>query len=480
MHILAIDEGTTGVRALIFDRSSRVLGAAYREIHTLFPEPGWVEQDPVQIWHATRAVIRDALANGGLRFSQIAAIGITNQRATTVVWERSTGRPVHPAINWQDVRTARRVEELWSEGVFATAMSSATKLEWIVRQQGARSARALCFGTIDTWLAWNLSGGRAHVTDPSNASCTGLYDFGSGGWDEALLERLGLPIQMLPRICRSSEHFIDAGASGMEAVPLAALAGDQQAAMFGELGTEPGAIKVTCGTSAMVDVNTGERPVPSRRGAYPLILWSIDASRPFCLEGTVITAGAAVQWLCDGLGLIRAPEESGPVAASVPDSAGVWALPALQGLGTPHLDSGARGQLGGLSRGVKRAHVVRAVLEGIAFRIREVVQTLVEDTGIDRPAALRVDGGAAGNDFLLQTLASVLGIPVERPATLQASALGAAYLAGLAVGFWSDTEELRLSWRCGGTFEPRWSEDEREERFRWWRDRAVLAVGRKD
>ncbi len=481
--VLAIDAGTTGVRALLFNDQSELLGSAYREVLPSYPQPGLVEHDPEQIWRAVETVVADALSRaGGAAVAALAAVGVANQRATTVVWERGSSRPVSPAIVWQDGRTAARVNELLDHGIYTNTMASATKLEWILQHTPDGFTWAddgeLCFGTIDTWLVWKLSGGRAHVTDHSNASCTGLYDFALGGWDASVLSALQIPARMLPRIGYSSEEFARTkGALLPAAVPIAGIAGDQQAAMFGELNTEPGSVKITYGTSAMADIHVGDFPVLSQRGAYPLVLASRAAGqRPYCLEGTAITAGAAVQWLRDGLGIIADLADSGPLAASVPDCAGVWAVPAFQGLGTPYMDPNARAVIGGLSRGSTRAHVARAVLEGIAFRSREVLETLLEDAATPMPAVLRVDGGAAANDFLLQALANTLGIAVERPHVVQATGLGAAYLAGLAVGVWKNVDELRNRWRSGGRFEPRLSADERESRFQAWK--KVIAAAR--
>jgi glycerol kinase len=479
MYVLAIDEGTTGVRAMIFDRRSALVGAAYEEITAAFPRPGWMEQDPLHIWEATRRVIGDALRAARLQPSDLAAVGIANQRATTVVWERRSGLPVYPAISWQDTRTIERVAELLNAGVYTNALASATKLEWLLRQRdGLRRGAAgeLCFGTIDTWLAWQLSGGALHITDHGNAACTGLYDFVTGGWDEAVVAQVGVPTEVLPTIVASSACYgsTDARVFGAT-VPLAGMAGDQQAAMFGELGVDTGAVKITFGTSAMIDVNTGGFPVLSQRGAYPLILWGIGADRRFGLEGTVMTAGAAVQWLRDGLGLIASAAECGPLAASVPDSGGVWAVPALQGLGTPYMDAGGRAVIGGISRGTTRAHIARAVLEGIAYRTREVLDTLLEDAQMPRPERLRVDGGVAANDLFLQCLADALGSPVERPETVQATALGVAYLAGMGAGVWDGIDDVRHAWRSGGVFAPRLTADERETRFHGWQ-RAIAAA----
>lgn len=479
-HVLAIDEGSTGVRALIFDRESRLAGGAYREIGARFPRPGWVEQDPLAIWETTLVVVREALERARLAPARIAAVGITNQRATTIVWEAKSGTPVYPAISWQDVRTLPRVTELMNQGIFANAMASATKIEWILQNVPDGFARAergeLRFGTMDTWLAWKLSGGHAHVTDASNASCTAVYNFALGGWDESVTGPLRIAPSLLPEVRDSSDLYghTDPEVFGA-AVPIGGIAGDQQAAMFGELRTERGDVKITYGTSGMVDLNTGEFPVLSPRGAFPLILWSLGGQKPFCLEGQVVTSGAAVQWLRDGLGVIASPEETAALAASVPDSGGVWVVPAFQGLGTPHMNQAARAVIGGLSRGTTKAHIVRAVLEGIAYRSREALDAVCEDAGMARPAVLRVDGGAAANDFLLQGLADILGQAVERPETVQASALGCAYLAGMAAGVWNGIDELRGAWRSGGVFEPRWSADEREARFAAWRKTIAAA-----
>jgi glycerol kinase len=479
MYVLAIDEGTTGVRAMVFDQHSKLRGAAYEEIGAAFPRSGWMEQDPLGIWAATQRVVGDALAAAGIAARELAGVGVAVQRATTVVWERATGKPIYPAISWQDTRTVARVEELLAQGVFTNALCSATKIEWILRERGVQAraeAGELCFGTMDSWLLWQLSGGRVHATDHSNASCTGLYDYLGGGWDPTCTTPMNLPDAIMPRIVDSSGVCGDTDADAFGAVvPLAGIAGDQQAAMFGELGVEVGAAKITFGTSAMVDVNTGEYPVLSQQGAYPVILWSLGGQRRTGLEGTVMTAGAAVQWLRDGLGIIASAAECGPLAASVPDSGGVWAVPAFQGLGTPYMDPGGRAVLGGLSRGTTRAHIVRAVLEGIAFRTREVLTALLADAGATMPERLRIDGGVAANDVFLQCLADTLGHAVERPETVQATALGTAYLTGLATGVWSSLDDVRGAWRSGGVFEPRGSADEREARFVTWQQ-AVSAA----
>lgn len=472
--LLAIDAGTTGVRCIVFDTHAAARGDAYAELSVSCPQPGWVEADPAALWSATRRVIEGALRAAGASAADVIAVGVANQRATTLLWDRATGDPVYPAIVWQDVRTAARVADLQQRGVFASTMASATKIEWLLGSVGGAAEAAergeLCFGTVDSWLIWKLSGGALHLTDHSNASCTGLYDFGMGTWDTAALEMMGISRRLLPEIVASagSHGRCDPAASSLSA-PVAAIAGDQQASMFGLLRHRPGDFKVTLGTSAMVDVNTGPTPVLSRHGAYPLVLWQLGAHRSFCLEGSAATAGAAVQWLRDGLGVIRDAGQTGDIALEVSDSGGVWVVPAFQGLGTPFMDASARATIGGLSRASTRAHVVRAVLEGISFRCRQIIDALVEDTGGAAPSLLRADGGAAENAFLLQHLANALGIRVERPATVQGTALGAALMAGIGIGVWSGPEELGDQWAPGAVFEPAWDAARREAEYAEWR-----------
>jgi glycerol kinase len=473
MFILAIDEGTTGVRAMIFDENSALIAGSYREITSHYPRPGWMEQDPLHIWRQTETVYSEALEQAGLRAHELTAIGVANQRATTLVWEKATGHPVYPAIGWQDGRTAERVATVLEQGLITFSVASATKIEWILTNidRGFERAAAgeLCFGTVDSWIIWNLSGRAAHVTDHSNASATSLCDPLEGGWKPDLLAILKLPESMFPNVVDSSGPAGETAVAVFGAsIPIAGIAGDQQAAMFAELATEPGAVKITYGTSGMIDINTGAELVLSGHGAYPLVLWSLEGKRTWCLEGTVITAGAAVQWLHDGAGVIDDIARMSDLAASVPDSGGVWVVPAFQGLGTPYMEPEGRAVIGGLTRGTTRAHIARATLEGIASRSREALQVLLADAGYEAPPRLRVDGGAAANDFLLQSVANVVGIPVERPETVQATALGAAYLAGMATGVWYGIEDVRGSWRSGGVFEPQTTEDERETRFKNW------------
>lgn len=469
-HILALDVGTTGVRAVLLDATGVPRAEAYREVLPTHPAPGLVEHDPEALVRATREVLAAALAEApgaGVR-----GLGMATQRGTAVVWDAATGQPVHPALSWQDQRTQPRCTALMEQGVFVSPLAAATKLEWILDRVDAdrsavRAGRLRC-GTLDAFLAWRLTGGRVSASDATNVSCSGLYDLVGRTWNAAILDALRIPEAALPAIVDSSQVLGRLEDAGMPGLPLAAVVGDQQAAMMGQLRLTPGEVKITYGTSAMLDLNAGAEPLWSMQGAYPLVLWRRAGVDTFCLEGTTITAGAAITWLRDGLGVLRAVEESAALAASVPDSGGAWAVPAFQGLGTPHMDSGARALLGGLSRATTRAHVVRAVLEGIAWRCREVYDALRVDCPHPPPTTLRVDGGAAMNDVLLQLQADALGLPVERPAVVQASALGAGYLAGLATGVWTSEHELRQAWRCARTFPPAIGAAEREERFARW------------
>jgi glycerol kinase len=469
--VLALDAGTTGVRAVLLDAAGAVRSLAYREVLPTHPAPGLVEHDLDALWTAIVHVLSTVVAK--VPAASLRGLGIATQRGTAVVWDAATGRAPHPALSWQDGRTAARCRALMAEGLFVSPLHAATKLEWLLdrvdpARDAARAGRLRC-GTIDAWLAWRLSSGRIFATDASNASCSGLYDLMGRGWSPTIFEALRLPSSALPAIVDSSEVLGSVDAPGLPKVPIAALVGDQQAAMMGQLRLAPGEVKITYGTSAMADLNAGDEPLFSMRGAYPLVLWQQAGVPSFCLEGTAITAGAAVTWLRDGLGILATPEESAVLAGSVPDAGGAWAIPAFQGLGTPYMDSAARAVVGGLSRATTRAHVVRAMLEGIAWRCREVYDALREDSPHPPPATLRADGGAARNDVLLQLQADALGIPVERPAVVQAGALGAAYLAGLATGVWRSAEQLRQAWHRDRMFEPLTSGDEREARFAAWR-----------
>jgi len=479
-YVLAIDEGGTGVRAYLFDHEGRVAGSAYQEIAFACPRPGWLEHDAAVLWSRTLAVVEAALraARGGPR--EVCGIGITNQRSSAVVWDAETGEAIYPVIGWQDLRTTEQCAELNRRGYPLFPLQSATKFAWIVDNVPGARARAdaggLRFGTVDVWLSWRLSGGSVYVTDASNASCTGLYDFFGNGWDETLLELLHLPAGCLPAIVPTGAVAGETRAALVGSpLPLAARAGDQQAAMFGQLRIEPGMAKITYGTAAMMDLNVGPALRLSAHGAFPLVLWQRDDAVTYCLEGTVVTAGAAIQWLCEGLGIIRDPSESGELASGLADSGGVWCVPAFQGLGTPYLDASARALIGGLSRGTGRAHVARAVLEGVAFRCGEILAALQADGFATALDTLRVDGGAARNDFLMQCQADVTGIPVERAAILDAASLGAAYLAGLATGFWADLDDVARTWRRERLFEPHTTPEERSERAARWRSIVELA-----
>ncbi len=481
-HVLAIDEGGSGVRAYVFDHEGREVATAYSEIPLTCPRPSWVEHDATIVWQRTLEVTRDALARANVPASAVAALGLCNQRASAVVWDADTGEPVYPAIGWQDLRTVELCNELGRRGYLLSPLQSASKFGWVLDNVAGARARAeaggLRFGTIDAWLTWKLSGGSSYVTDDSNASCTGVYDFLTGRWDEALLESLRLPLASFPTIVSTSAVAGETDARLLGAsIPLASRAGDQQAAMFGQLRLEPGMMKITYGTAAMMDLNVGASIRLSPHGCFPLVLWGLDGARTYCLEGSAVTVGAAMQWLRDGLGILTDVAESEAIAESVPDSGGVWCVPAFQGLGTPYLDPNVRAVIGGLSRATGRAQVIRAVLEGIAFRCGEVIDALradAPDTDLD---VVRVDGGAARNDFLMQYQANVSGVPIERPVVFDAACLGAAYLAGLATGFWKDTAEVGKTWRRERVFEPCWSADERAERTARWK--AIVEIARR-
>ena len=477
-YVLAIDEGGTGVRAYVFDDRGRECAQAYLEIGLSCPRPGWVEHDALALWDQTLTVTRAALATADVDPRAIAGIGITNQRASAVVWDADSGLPLYPAIAWQDLRTVERCAELNRRMAVVNPPSPWRPIRLVVETASASVMPTTRFGTIDTWIAWRLSHGATYVTDASNASCTGLYDFFANRWDETLIEMLGLPVESFPSLVDTSAV---AGVTAPDvlgaSIPLAARAGDQQSAMFGQLRLQPGMTKITYGTSAMMDLNVGPSIRLSPHGAFPLVLWCLNGEVTYCLEGTAVTAGASVQWLRDGLGIIADAAESERLATSIADSGGVWCVPAFQGLGTPYLDSNVRAVLGGLSRGTGRAEIARAVLEGIAWRCREVLEALWVDAPESDRSVLRVDGGAARNDFLMQCQADVTGVVVERPQTLDAASLGAAYLAGLATGVWGHTSELERLWRLDRVFEPRMSEDERASGFARWK--AIVALARQ-
>ena len=480
-YILALDEGTTSARAALYNEQGERIALESNSFESRFPQPSWVEQDPEEIWQAQLSAARRLLEHAQIPASQIAAIGITNQRETTIVWDRHTGKPIGPAIVWQCRRTADFCQSLAASGDAASitaktglvidAYFSASKARWLL--QHAPPGDYL-FGTVDTWLIWKLTGGAVHVTDPTNASRTMLYNLATGDWDDDLLRIFGVTRAMLPRVVPSSsvcgtalaEHF---GAS----IPIAGIAGDQQAALVGQACFRPGLSKNTYGTGCFALMHSGgNRPISHNR-LLATAAASIDASPQFAIEGSVFVAGAAVQWLRDGLGLINTAAESEAIASTVPNSGGVYLVPAFVGLGAPHWDSGARGILTGLTRGTLRAHVVRATLESMAFQTRDLITAMESDTG-EQLHELRVDGGAAANNLLMQFQADILGKPIVRPTDVETTALGAAYLAGLATGFFRSLAAVEKFWRAERRFEPNMPADQREELYQGWHQ----AVGR--
>ena len=484
--ILAFDQGTTSSRAIAFGHDGRILGIAQQEFRQIFPRPGWVEHDPLEIWLTQRDVASQALATAGLAGADVGAIGIANQRETTVLWERATGRPIANAIVWQDRRTASRCDALRQAGHEPTftartglvldAYFSGTKLAWLLDNVAGARERAergeLAFGTVDSWIAWQLSGGAAHVTDPSNASRTLLFNIHTLDWDDELLGLLDIPRGVLPQVVPSGGHVAPTACEGLPAgIPIAGMAGDQQAALFGQACYQPGMAKNTYGTGCFLLMNTGSRPAVSRNRLLTTVAWQRAGASAYALEGSVFIAGAAVQWLRDGLGLIERSSDIEAVAASVPDTGGVFFVPALSGLGAPYWDPNARGTLVGITRGTSRAHIARAALEAIAFQSAELIEAMAADSGIAL-TELRVDGGATANNLLMQLQANLLGVPVVRPRITETTALGAAYLAGLATGFWKDEAEIAALWARERVFEPQLSRDAAAAQLAEWK-RAV-------
>jgi glycerol kinase len=488
--ILAIDQGTTGSTALVFSREGEILGRAYSEFTQHYPQPGWVEHDPEEIWQVSLKVIVQALEAAGVTKGELKAIGITNQRETTVVWNQRTGEPIHRAIVWQSRQTAdicRQLkadghEQLFRErtGLVVDAYFSGTKIKWILdRYPEARPMAEkgeLRFGTIDTWLLWKLTGGQVHATDATNASRTLLFDIHRQQWDEELAAILDVPLAMLPQVKPSSGIFGETRRnSGLPGgVPIAGIAGDQQAALFGQGCWEPGMAKNTYGTGCFVMMNMGGESPISPGGLLTTVANDASGRPAYALEGSIFIAGAAVQWLRDELKLIRSASETEAIAQSVPDTQGVYVVPAFAGLGAPHWDMEARGAILGLTRGSNRAHLVRATLESLAYQTRDVIEVMNRDSGVT-VRELRVDGGAAKNDFLMQFQADLLGVPVDRPVVVETTAAGAAFLAGLAVGFWQDPGELAGARRCERLFEPAMNDDQRQTLYEGWL-RAVEKV----
>ncbi|MDP9363328.1 MAG: glycerol kinase GlpK [Chloroflexota bacterium] len=481
-HVLALDQGTTSSRAILFDAAGVPIRVAQRPTTQLYPRPGWVNQDPVEIWETTLGVAREALAAADLPADQIAAIGVATQRETTILWDRATGRAVAPAIVWQSRQSAPFVDAIAARGQTETyqrvtglvpdAYFSATKIAWLLDADRDLRRRAeageILFGTVDAWLLWHLSGGRVHLTDAANASRTMLFDIRAGDWSQPLLDDLAIPRAILPEVRGNAEVLFETAPDLLgAAVPVAAAAGDQQAALFGQTCFAAGQAKNTYGTGSFLLMLTGPEWKASEHRLLTTIAWRINDVTEYALEGAIFVTGAAVQWLRDGLGLIADAADVEPLAASVPDSGGVIFVPALSGLGSPYWDPAARGTLVGLTRGTSAAHIARATLEAIAFQTRDVLDAMTRDAGIPL-SELRVDGGAARNDLLLQIQADVLGVPVVRPQTVETTALGAAYLAGLAVGLWPDRAALAERWCIDRRFEPSTAQSDRNARYADW------------
>src|SRR5690606_23122231 len=485
-YVLALDQGTTSSRAILFDHGGRVVAVKNQEFRQIYPRPGWVEHDPYDIWHSQLQVAREVMQMAGVGPGDIAAIGITNQRETTLVWDRATGDPLHNAIVWQDRRTADlcgRIKDQGQEALFREKTGlvvdpyfSGTKIAWLLDNVPGLRARAergeVAFGTVDTWLIWKLTGGRVHATDYSNASRTLIFNIHTCDWDDELLGILGIPRAMLPEARPSSGVYGETDPAVLDgAIPIAGVAGDQQAALFGQACFSPGMAKNTYGTGCFMLMNTGRRAVPSQKGLLTTLAWGVDGTVECALEGSIFIAGAVVQWLRDELKIIQHAAETEPLARSVSDTGGVYLVPAFVGLGAPYWDPYARGTIVGITRGTGRAHLARAALESIAYQTRDVLDAMQADSGI-RLEALRVDGGAVLNDFLMQFQADVLVVPVDRPVVNETAALGAAYLAGLAVGFWESREQIQQLWQRDRRFEPQMDEATRQALYGGWQ-RAV-------
>ena len=481
-YILALDQGTTSSRAILFDRKGTIRSVAQKPFEQIFPKPGWVEHDPNEIWSSQSSVAAEVIAKLGITGEEVAAIGITNQRETTVVWDRETGQPIYPAIVWQDRRTSAYCDQLQEQGegekvraktgLIIDAYFSATKIKWLLDHvEGARKKAEqgrLAFGTVDSWLIWKFTKGRTHITDVTNASRTMLYNIHDLDWDEELLQLFDIPRAMLPEVKSSSEVYCQTSTTLFASkIPIAGIAGDQQAALFGQMCLNPGMAKSTYGTGCFVVMNTGDQPVVSHNNLLTTIAWQLDGKVSYALEGSIFVGGAAVQWLRDGARMIASASESQALAEKVPDNGGVYFVPALTGLGAPYWDQYARGAIFGITRGTTAEHIARATLESIAYQVHDVIKAMESDAG--HPLAeMRVDGGAVANDLLVQFQADLLRTPVKRPQVLETTALGAAYLAGLAVGYWPDTEELASQWHIDQSFEPQMDPQRAKYYLRHW------------
>ena len=482
-YIMALDQGTTSSRCILFDRQGNICSVSQREFEQIFPQPGWVEHDPMDIWSSQMSVAAEAMGKIGAAPENIAAIGITNQRETTIVWEKSTGRPIYHAIVWQCRRTSHIIDELKAEGfdglirertgLIPDAYFSATKLKWILDHVEGSRERArkgeLLFGTVDTWLIWNMTGGKVHVTDYTNASRTMMFDIHKLEWDKDILEKLDIPEEMLPDVKPSScvygrtrECLIG------EDIPIAGVAGDQQAALFGQCCFDPGEVKNTYGTGGFLLMHTGEKAVKSQNGLLTTIAASSDDKVRYALEGSVFVSGASIQWLRDELRMLKSASQSEEYCKAVPDTNGVYVVPAFTGLGAPYWDQYARGAIVGLTRGAAKEHLIRATVESMAYQATDVIRAMEADSGIPLKL-LKVDGGASQNNFLMQFQADILGAEVCRPQCIETTALGAAYLAGLAVGYWADFDDIRQNWALERTFEPEMEEEKRTKLYKGWK-----------
>lgn len=490
-YILAFDQGTTSSRAILFNQAGEIVKIAQKEFTQIYPKAGWVEHDAIEIWATQSGVAREVVEAAGIKAEEIAAIGITNQRETTVVWDKNTGQPIYNAIVWQCRRTASICDDIKAQGLedhirqttglVVDAYFSGTKVKWILDNvEGAREKAdrgELLFGTIDSWLVWNLTRGQAHVTDYTNASRTLLYDIKNLKWDDKILKALNIPTSMLPKVCPSSEVYAktDGSLFGTN-IPIAGIAGDQQAALFGQACFEPGMVKNTYGTGCFMLMQTGEKMIPSHNGLLTTIAWGVDGKVEYALEGSIFMGGATIQWLRDELKLITDAQDSEYFASKVDDTNGVYLVPAFAGLGAPYWDMYARGTMVGLTRGANRNHIIRAALESIAYQSKDLVQSMEDDAGV-KLTTMRVDGGATANNFLMQFQSDILGVEVQRPEVTETTALGAAYLAGLAVGFWSSRDEIATNWKVNRNFDAAMCDDDRQSKYAGWQKAVERAKG---
>ena len=490
-YIMALDQGTTSSRCILFDKKGKICSVAQREFTQIFPNPGWVEHDPMEIWSSQIGVAAEAMSKIGASAGDIAAIGITNQRETTIVWERATGKPVYNAIVWQCRRTSDMVDELKKDGfdqvihtrtgLIPDAYFSATKLAWILNHvEGARERakkRELLFGTVDSWLIWNLTNGKVHVTDYTNASRTMLFDIHRLCWDQEILDRLDIPVEMLPEVKPSSCVYGETkGCLIGDGIPIAGAAGDQQAALFGQCCFESGDVKNTYGTGCFLLMNTGRDAVRSKNGLLTTIAVGMDGQVQYALEGSVFVAGAAIQWLRDDLRMLRDAASSEAYCLAVPDANGIYVVPAFTGLGAPYWDQYARGTIVGITRGTKKEHLVRATVESLAYQVTDVIEAMEKEAGV-RLKSLKVDGGACANNFLMQFQSDILGAQVKRPGCIETTALGAAYLAGIAVGYWSGKDEVKVNWELERVFLPEMAEDDRRKLKKGWKRAVKCSFG---